>query len=76
MKFVIVKHAGTYWNLYWRYDPKSTGVDKSQSASSSFTGMGEGLLASYDSKRQAEEDCIRINKHNPSGDYAVCSVID
>lgn len=76
MKYIIVNHGGVHWSVLFRKDPKITGLSQNFSVSSSYSGIGSNIKPYYTDKRQAEEDCLRINQANPAGDYGVCPLID
>ncbi len=73
--FVVVKHANERWNHYWEEDPKITGVTIVHSAADSHTGQQLGISPSYYNQEDAQMACIKMNHHNPSGNYAVCPLL-
>ncbi len=74
--YVIVKHAGETWAYHFEKDPKTEGATKIHSARWSHSGKIGHLKETYEDLDEAEKDCIRINKINPAGDYAVCPLVE
>lgn len=73
--YVIVKHAGHSWSMYYESDPK-LGVHISYSAHSTHTGSVVGIQDSYDSEEEGTEDLRKMLIANPVGDYAICKVLE
>lgn len=76
MQYIIVKHGGSSWNHYFMEDPKEGTVHPSYSTHDSHTGMDLAIKPSYEDFDEAQQDCERMNKENPVGDYAVCKLME
>lgn len=72
MVYIIVKNAGPSWVHYFVEDPKLDAVHASYSCHGSFTAMTLNIKPSYEDFKEATEDCAKLNKANPIGDYEVC----
>lgn len=76
MAFIIVKHAGSSWEYYFKDDPKEGKVHSSHSAHLTFSGQCAGIKEKYEDKKEAEKDCNKMNINNPIGDYGVCELLE
>lgn len=75
-RYVIVKHAAKHAShVYFEENPRK-GVDISFSAHETSSGEKLNIQPFYTEKETAEADCKKINEYNPSGEYAVCPVIE
>lgn len=73
--FIIVKNAAKeVCNLFFDSDPQ-LGMHKSFSAHLTYSGKEANLKECYITKEAAEIDLKRINKMNPSGNYAICPLV-
>ncbi len=75
MEFIVVKHAGRYWDKYFSNDPKLSAQPLARSAALTHSGKKSNLEIAYTSKHEAEIACRRIMEFNPAGDYAVCNLL-
>lgn len=72
MSYIIVKNAGPSWEHYFLEDPKLDAVHPSYSCHESFTAMTLEIKPKYEDFEEAKEDCKKLNKANPIGDYDIC----
>lgn len=75
MPFVIAKHAGDTWSLYWGADPK-LGVRPNHSVHHTYSGKQVGVQETYSMQELdlAKQHVAELNLLNPVGDYAVCLI--
>lgn len=73
--YTIVKYAGKIYRPNYFKDDPTEGVHISHSCYDSYVGRRLNIQETYESKELANMDCEKLNKENPSGDYAVCPVV-
>ena len=74
--YTIAKHATEKdWGFYWEHNPQE-GIHSSQSAYFTKIGTTVNIKLSYESVEEAQCDLDKIIDLNPSGNYAICKLID
>ena len=73
--WVVVKHAKE-WELHFRVDPTTYGVDMADSAHKTHVGKVSGCLPFYFEQDNAQKMARMMNKVNAMGQYAPCPVFE
>ena len=75
-EFMVVKNAGNDWASRWHEDPKLGKQHVTHSAAFTHTGNMVDCQVTYSTFEEAGEMALQLNKRNPCGDYAVCTVLE